>query len=194
MEIQTAVIVLTGGTSRRFGSDKSVAILNGMTLLEHVLSHIDSGSRIILVGDELEVPRHKTISIREQPIHSGPVSALASALPLVTEERIFLIATDMPFGSLGLARLAADWKANTKALIPIDAEGFLQPLCALYSTKSLNEAMLKLGRVENRSMKELIHLIDYQEYSFDLDFADILLDIDSPADLLAATRLSKRME
>lgn len=194
MKIETAVVVLTGGTSRRFGSDKSVAMLNGMTLLEHVLSHIDLSFRIILVGDKSVVIQRPTISIREQPIHGGPVSALAAALPLVTEERVFLIATDMPFGSLALARLAGEWNENTQAIIPIDAEGFPQPLCALYSTKSLGNALIKLGTVENRSMKELIHFIDYQKYSFDLDFVDILLDIDSPADLLAATRLAKKME
>jgi molybdopterin-guanine dinucleotide biosynthesis protein A len=44
-----SVIVLSGGTNKRFSSDKSQALLKGVTLLDHVLGFIPADIRTCLL-------------------------------------------------------------------------------------------------------------------------------------------------
>ena len=47
-------IILTGGTNRRFGSDKSAALLNGKSLLETLVDNLPTGD-LIIFGPESSV-------------------------------------------------------------------------------------------------------------------------------------------
>ena len=48
-----SAIVLSGGTNKRFGSDKSAALLHGATLLDHVLSFIPKEIKTVIVGKDV---------------------------------------------------------------------------------------------------------------------------------------------
>ncbi len=185
------VILLTGGTSKRFGTDKSQTELFGITLLNHVLNSLPAECEILLVGDEPINPSRNVKVFREEPIHSGPVAAIAKAIGHVRGEFVAILATDMPFAGKLLPKLYENISIGTDVVIPIDDQNFLQPLCALYSTAGLKKAIAELGSVENKSMRDLLGFLNKKEITLSKDELALLIDIDSPADLLRAIAISK---
>ena len=71
-----SAIVLSGGTNKRFGSDKAAALLHGVTLLDHVLSFIPKEIKTIIVGKD----------VFEEPPLGGPVAGVARGLQEIDTE------------------------------------------------------------------------------------------------------------
>jgi molybdopterin-guanine dinucleotide biosynthesis protein A len=176
-------IILTGGTSKRFGSDKSQAIIANKTLLEILTEGL---SELIIVGPETSI---NAKYVREEPQGSGPVAAIGAGLKEVDSELVAIFATDMPFASRMLNQLE---RALIKdAAIPVDCDGFAQPLAAVYRTEALNRAISTFETLENKSMKELISKLDVDLVP--LVETELLLDIDTKADLEKAIDLASRL-
>ena len=167
------IILLSGGDSKRFGSDKSQALIAGKSLLFIIKSQLDS-AEIIEVGSEVK---------------GGPVAAINSAIEKVDSELVAIFATDMPFAPRILPELKA--ALINDAALPLDETGRLQPLAAIYRTNSLKQALTALKQKENASMQSLLtHLkID----AVVVNSPELLIDIDTEADLVRATELQGRL-
>ena len=170
-----SVIVLSGGTNKRFGSDKSQALLNGVTLLNHVLSFIPAGIKTVIVGKD----------VFEQPPLGGPVAGIARGLQEVDTEYVAIAAVDMPYGSSLFPQLLE--AITDDAAMPVDSQGFKQPLCGIYRRQALLAALAKLGDVHGQSMRALCDLLVIDEVTVD---AGALVDIDTPEDLINAHELN----
>jgi molybdopterin-guanine dinucleotide biosynthesis protein A len=170
-----SVIVLSGGTNKRFGSDKSQALLNGVTLLNHVLSFIPAGIKTVIVGKD----------VFEQPPLGGPVAGIARGLQEVDTEYVAIAAVDMPYGSSLFPQLLE--AITDDAAMPVDSQGFKQPLCGIYRRQALLAALAKLGDVHGQSMRALCDLLVIDEVTVD---AGALVDIDTPDDLINAHELN----
>lgn len=104
-----AVIVLAGGESRRFGSDKLVARLDDRTLLEHALDGIPVGTPIAVVGPERPLSR-AVVFLREDPPGGGPAAGLMAGLRWALDQHAAMIATlpgDAPAGGRAAMQLVA---------------------------------------------------------------------------------------
>ena len=73
MRANWTAIILTGGTSRRFGSDKSQARLTKYSLLDEILRSLPIEIPVIVVGPGLTNSVRAVQVTREQPISGGPV-------------------------------------------------------------------------------------------------------------------------
>ena len=67
--------------------------------------------------------------------------------------------------------------------MPIDAQGFKQPLCGIYRRASLLAAIEKLGNPHGQSMHALCDLLVIDQVQAD---ERVLIDIDTPQDLISA--------
>jgi molybdopterin-guanine dinucleotide biosynthesis protein A len=170
-----SVIVLSGGTNKRFGSDKSQALLKGVTLLDHVLSYIPAGIKTVIVGKD----------VFEQPLLGGPVAGIARGVQEVDTEYVAIAAVDMPYGSSLFPQLLE--AITDDAAMPVDSQGFKQPLCGIYRRQALLAALAKLGDVHGQSMRALCDLLVIDEVTVD---AGALVDIDTPEDLINAHELN----
>ena len=170
-----SVIVLSGGTNKRFGSDKSQALLKGVTLLDHVLSFIPAGIKTVIVGKD----------VFEQPPLGGPVAGIARGVQEVDTEYVAITAVDMPYGSSLFPQLLE--AITDDAAMPVDSQGFKQPLCGIYRRQALLGALAKLGDVHGQSMRALCDLLVIDEVTVD---AGALVDIDTPEDLINAHELN----
>jgi molybdopterin-guanine dinucleotide biosynthesis protein A len=166
-----SAIVLSGGTNKRFGSDKSQALLHSATLLDHVLSFIPKEIKTVIVGKD----------VFEEPPLGGPVAGIARGLQEINSEFVAVAAVDMPYGASLFAQLLGAIEHD--AAMPIDAQGFKQPLCGIYRRTSLLTAMEKLGNPHGQSMRALCELLVIDEVQVD---ARALIDIDTPEDLISA--------
>jgi molybdopterin-guanine dinucleotide biosynthesis protein A len=166
-----SVIVLSGGTNKRFGSDKSAALLHDTTLLDHVLSFIPKEIKTVVVGKD----------VFEEPVLGGPVAGIARGLKEIDSEFVAIVAVDMPYGSALFAQLVDAIEHD--AAMPVDAAGFKQPLCGIYRRASLLSALEKLGNPHAQSMRALCECLVIDEVQVD---PSALVDIDTPADLISA--------
>lgn len=186
-------LILTGGKSSRFGSDKSLAILDGKTLLEQIVDSLPEKWPIVIVGPEFSHSRRSLRFTREEPIGGGPVSAVAAGLSCVETEFVAVIATDMPFAGQVIEDLA-DRGIHADGAIPVDSEGFRQSLCAIYRVDSLESALKSLPQLHNNSMRNVIAVLDLEEVTLEAEFASNLLDIDTLDDLNRAQSKERYVE
>lgn len=189
-----SAMILTGGSSSRFGSDKSQAKLGANSLIENLLITLPPEIDIVIVGPELEDSARHVRYTQEHPLGGGPVAAIEAGLKLIDSEFVAIIATDMPFASQVLAVLVENLPETEDATIPLDPEGIRQPLCALYRRDALARAITDLGNTQGQSVRNLIQILTVRELRLDPALQRILLDVDTPADLERAISLSEESE
>jgi molybdopterin-guanine dinucleotide biosynthesis protein A len=156
-------IVLAGGRSTRFGSDKSLALLRGEPLLAHVLRACAKRfAEVLLVAKEPS--RYGSFSgnarlIRDRTLVATPLAGIEAGLAVATAEIAFCCAGDMPFAvdSELLEALFAALEGHDAA-VPVNG-GHLQPLCAVYRRATclpVATAALAQGSVGPRRLLEAV--------------------------------------
>lgn len=186
MKIDWSAIILSGGKNQRFGSEKSEAILESKTILEEIIDKIPPEVEVVVVGPEpISISRSICIT-REAPPFGGPVAGIAAGLKLIQSEYVAIIATDMPFVISIIESIATQITDEFDCFIPIDTNGYRQPLAAIYKTLSLHKAMQKLEQIDGTSMKRLISNLKIREIQ---TTSDLLIDIDTKEDLIRAREL-----
>ena len=181
-----SIIVLSGGTSSRFGADKSQAMLGHQQLIHHILTGIPKEFEIIIVGaDPLFTPASYRC-IQENPVGGGPVAGIAAALELCESEIVGVLATDMPFAGAHMIHLLSAMTSHDDAIIFVDSEGFKQPLAALYRREGLETALSKIGNPHGASMRTLISHLNIHEIPMSPEIEKAMIDVDTPHDLVVA--------
>lgn len=185
-----AGILLTGGRSRRMGRDKASLPVGGATLAERTAAILSRRcSPAVEVG-----PGHSGLrSVTEDRPGEGPLAAVVAGWVALQDEGwrgpVVVVATDLPM----LTDRFVTWIAGRpgdRSVVPV-ASGRVQPLCARYSPADLDLARsLVLGG--HRSMRALIDAADAervgeQEWGEAAGGADVLADVDTPADLRRVT-------
>lgn len=130
-------IVLAGGRSSRFGSDKALALLEGRALVERVVSRLlMEVPRVLVVAkdlrplDFLRGARTGLVEDRRRAWH--PLGGLLAGLRRAKTAFSFVCACDMPFIEPALVRALGKAAPGFDAAVPLWA-GVPQPLCAVYS-------------------------------------------------------------
>lgn len=176
-------VILAGGRSRRLGgADKTRAEVHGRTLLDHILDDLPGEIPVIVVGAERPTSR-TVLWCREDPEFAGPAAALAAALTHVATPRVGLLAGDMPDAVPVLLSLIGLDAQGSDAVVAIDAEGRLQPLCAVLACEAVREALAASPSVDGLSLRELFARMSVRGVPMGEGDAVLLADIDSPADL-----------
>ncbi len=194
MESKSAsIIILSGGTSVRFGSDKSLALIEGKSLISRILSAIPLDFEIIIVGPDPQMENVSYCCVQETPLHGGPVAGIKAGLTMCTNEIVALIATDMPFATARIVNLFNSMTSSDECVMYVDDAGIKQPLAAVYRVDALEKALLDMGAVTGKSMRELISYLEVQVVSMTHEVAQALMDIDTPADLARAIAYSSAL-
>jgi molybdopterin-guanine dinucleotide biosynthesis protein A len=130
-------IVLAGGRSSRFGSDKASALLAGRPMLQWVISAAAQVcDPIVLVTAKpqdlppLESPvelRHVTDRYPE----SGPLAGLVTGMAVAESELCFAASCDTPLLRPGLIAMLREAAPGHDVVCP-EVDGYLQPLAAIY--------------------------------------------------------------
>jgi len=128
------VAVLAGGRSRRFGSDKALAHLDGRTFLDIVLGRFRGRfPELLLVVDHLDrfPPRPDARVVADRFPGCGPLGAIHAALEEAAHPLVACCTVDAPFVEPALlARLASALDGGAAAAIFV-REGFRHPFPCL---------------------------------------------------------------
>ena len=178
-----SVIVLTGGSSKRFGSDKSQAKIGGVSLIERILISIPSEFETIIVGQDPKIFGAHYRTVQENPIGGGPLAGFKAGLEICTSEIIVLIATDMPFAVSRTLHLMESMKPHDDAVMYVDEEGLKQSLAAIYRVEAVERALSLMGNAHGQSMQTLLSHLLIREIEMSKEVAQALRDIDTTEDL-----------
>jgi len=189
-----SIIILSGGTSARFGSDKSAALIDGQSLIERIFTTIPPEFEVIVVGQDPLVAGFAYRVVQENPVGSGPVAGFKAGLELCESEIAVLIATDMPFALPRVLNLLNTMTTHDDAVMYVDSENFKQPLAALYRIAAVEIAFADMGEINGASMRSLISRLDVHEVPMSEEVAHALIDIDTPADLEQAIAFAHHLK
>lgn len=173
----TAGIVLTGGASRRFGSDKSqVPLASGETTSSRVLRLLRAEcDPVIEVGPGVtDAP-----SVLEQPPGAGPVAALLAGVDAVGVP-VVVVACDQPAVSAVVVARLATFPGDS--LVPV-LDDRPQYVCARYGP-ALIAVLRQSYAAGDRSFRTLgvdrLRALGASAVDFP---ADAFVDLDTPDDL-----------
>lgn len=192
-------IVLAGGRSSRFGSDKLAAVIGSDTLLERSIAALAMvvDEIVVVVGPTDErtigpIPgRDRPIRIvRDGEAHGGPLVGLLAGLEVVAHPLVLVVGGDMPdlqpdVLALMVGTLAVDMAAGA---VVLRARGEVVPLPAALRTAAGSDVARSLvldGERRLRSVFERLPtriLADGEWRPLDPEGAT-LRDVDVPADL-----------
>jgi len=155
MSDSVTIAVLSGGQSRRMGTDKSFLLLRGKPLLQHVIDRVRQlNCEIILIANDVE--RYRSFELPTYPDvipNTGSLGGLYSALVHSSTDWTLCLACDMPQVNPTLLRYLISLRADYDAVVPRTG-GVLQALHALYHQRCasvirehLQQRQLKISQV-----------------------------------------------
>jgi molybdopterin-guanine dinucleotide biosynthesis protein A len=197
-------ILLAGGRSTRFGSDKLAALLDGRPLLDHAaLALVAVAAELIVVGPATGPLPHGPAGarlVRDAEPHQGPLAALHAGALAAHGDLLLVAGGDMPWLVPDVLRLliggvgsAPGRPGAEAALLATSAHQGLRPLpAALTRAAVLAHAPDVLARGE-RSLRGLIAHLDtalIPEAAWRVHDPEgrSLRDVDRPQDLPSPSR------
>ncbi|MBI4371143.1 MAG: molybdenum cofactor guanylyltransferase [Elusimicrobia bacterium] len=162
-------VVLAGGESRRFGSNKALASWKGKTMVEGVVE-ILSGmfpSNLVVVKNPESFPFWNKTNVRvvkDMTTESHSLGGIWSGLSHAATEHVFVCACDMPFLRPKLVKNLWDAGRGYDAVIPVWREK-PQPLCGIYSKKcrGVIECLIKDQRLKIQELFDIVRTRFYLE-------------------------------
>lgn len=127
--------ILVGGASSRMGSDKSLLVIKGQTTVERIVATLRPiAQRISLVGFQ---GNNDSVLPNIPDLHQrwGPLAGIQAALHACNAELCIVVACDLPFVTTALFQYllgAIQTPECPDAVVPVQSDGHVQPLCALY--------------------------------------------------------------
>jgi molybdopterin-guanine dinucleotide biosynthesis protein A len=182
-------IVLAGGRSSRFGSDKLRVEIDGIPLLSRAVEAARSvADVVVVVGPASSDVPAGVVVVREDPPFGGPYAAVVAGLAALGPDvsTVVILAGDLLDPGPLLAPLleALDgpdaYGRAAEAAVAVDDEGRRQPLLAAYRVEPLAGGVSGVDAY-NRAAYDLLdglHLVTVP------DDGTHTRDVDSPADLV----------
>jgi molybdopterin-guanine dinucleotide biosynthesis protein A len=143
--------ILAGGRARRLGgADKARLTVGGARIIDRQLAALAAvADDILIVANDPE--RYAGLGLRviaDAVPGAGPLGGLYTALLDASQDRVVILACDLPFVTAALfERLAAESRTGQEidAVVPRSARG-LEPLCALYMSRCAAAARARIDR------------------------------------------------
>ena len=207
--------ILTGGKSRRMGSDKAFLKLDGKYIVEVLIHRFMGEGRKLCVSSANGDVAGKLIHLRNRPLEvadivreAGPMGGIYSLLEVLKED-IFVMATDMPFADVRLAGLIiaaardevmpaapAGGVADPAALCLLErGNGRLEPLFGYYSLACLEPmaAMIAQGNYRLSALADRVHVRRIPETALAQAYGDgwerALFNMNTPRDYSRAVEI-----
>lgn len=173
---RTWVVLVAGGRSSRFGTDKLAM------LLDPTLAGLPADWPIVVVGPERATVRPVSWT-REHPPLSGPLAAIGAGVALVAADagHVVVVAGDMPQAGLAVTALVEACGPSVDVACLVDRRGIRQPLLACYRAAWLRGTLARYSPLQNRPARLLLASKQVREVA---DRWGAGHDVDTPTDLI----------
>jgi molybdopterin-guanine dinucleotide biosynthesis protein A len=185
-----AGFILTGGQSRRMGTDKSRLTLRGQSFVERIAGELSATtSSVTLVGNTtaLPPPGGDLPNVSDVYPDWGALGGVHAALSACSAFWALIVACDFPFVTRELFAHLSSFRDGLEAVAPIQSDGIPQPLCALYRVDPClgrAEELIKSGERKPVALLQSVatRWVSFAELS-SLEGADSFFDnINTPED------------
>ena len=188
-------VVLAGGQSRRMGFNKAEAQMHGESMLIRMIDKLQEiTSSILISSGTASYPNIPLPQILDEYPQCGPLGGIYSVLKASNTSLNLVVSCDMPLVSIALLEHIVANAKESKAFItlPIDHDGQLQMMCAVYHKDVLPILQQQLDANQFK-MKSLLDLVTtkfveisrdhplYQEHAF--------MNVNNPTNLEEARKL-----
>lgn len=165
VKYNATALILAGGKSSRFGSDKAHLRLHDRDIVEMLAEECAKVCREVLVitdsGSKFP-PRRRNLfrEVADNYSESGPMGGLQAGLAAASNDICLLLACDMPLITAPLMKLFLDCAADRELelVLPKDGED-IEPMFGVYR-KSLLPAVERLLAANRRSLLNLTRETD----------------------------------
>ena len=175
-------IILTGGESKRMGTDKGILEVSNTTFFNQVLkvAHQLSNQVFVSVGNhnQNQYQNSDAIVVTDVVSNKGPMGGIISVLPRITLEWFFIVSVDTPMVTEEMLQELWDTKEGYDAVV-FSSDNRIHPLVGLYSRKSQtdwNDAFAK-GKLK---MTSLVKSFNINVIEVNNDVARRLKNINTP--------------
>ncbi len=143
--------IIAGGRSGRFGSDKSLYVHEGRTLIQYVFDAISPVfNDIVIIATDSEKFRFLGVPVIPDIIPGlGPIGGIYTAVEKLEAERIFIFPCDMPFVNTEFVRYMTEIPDIYDIVVP-EVNGRYQPLHAIYSKNCITAIKRNIDAGDNR--------------------------------------------
>jgi molybdopterin-guanine dinucleotide biosynthesis protein A len=180
--------ILLGGKSSRYGSNKALAKIGGVRLVDRVAGVMKSiFHRVILLTNTPAEYAYLQMPMVEDLVKGfGPMGGIYTGLMTLSDGAAFFVACDMPFLSERLIRHMVDVRGDFDAVVP-RMDWMLEPLHALYSKRCIPVIREAIQQYQHQILKcfaELrVRYVDQEELRlWDPDLRSFF-NINKPEDL-----------
>lgn len=163
-------IILAGGKSSRFGSNKAMYKIEQKPMLEKIVEKLETSfHKIYIIGNkkqDFKGIKGKVEYLTDVIPDKGPLGGLYTGLSKSDSQFNYLQACDMPF-------ICGDYLKFMKKYIKADSEyeayipekdGYLEPFVGIYS-KNIKEDILKLIKKDQLNFDYLFNKINIKKIS-----------------------------
>ena len=164
--IKATAFILIGGKSKRFGSPKWAATIDGQTILDRTWNLCNNFENRFVVGkkpDSISYP-----FIKDELEIQSPINGIYSALNHSDSDWNFIISCDLPLMTNEI--MQSIWKSgkhNRDTIVPMVSDYF-QPTCAFYHKRILAQILRQIEKGD-LSIHGLLNSINTETVNMDLN-------------------------
>ncbi len=176
-------LILAGGASRRFGSDKRRHLVQGRAMIHRVHDAVAAVAAPVWVSvrDPADRPLGPDVPVVIDAVPgAGPLAGVVAGLQRLEAEWLLVVACDLPLlRADALHALIDAARPGTAAVVARGGDGRPQPLCACYhrAVRDVAEAHLAARRL---ALHDLLAALDPVRFVRLPD--DVLLNVNHPSD------------
>lgn len=171
-------VIFCGGQSRRFGTDKALALYRGRRMVDWAADSLAGCAAHLAIGADYGLPAPWR-RVAERRSGDGPLAALETALLLSPQPWVAVCGVDMPLLRPRFWQILASQRSGGASVQAL-REGQPQPLGALYHRRLLPHITALLDAGERR-----LQLACPPEYRQEVaGLGDYLRNVNTPHDLL----------
>jgi molybdopterin-guanine dinucleotide biosynthesis protein A len=151
--------ILVGGDSRRMGVDKLFLRINGLSLLERVITTCKRCFVTVKLvsGCSDKFSSFNYAVVKDSPMAHGPMAGIIAALEDCESDRCFVTAADLfDLGTKVITTLLSEYKGQQ--YLGLRESGGVQPLCGIYHASAL-DTMYEFAQNGEYRMTELVHAL-----------------------------------
>lgn len=163
-------LIPVGGKSSRFGSNKALHRMNGVTLVERVHAALSAVLQDVRLGLAMpgDVPPLPGVPcVYDDPAGSGASASLRAAFRATDASWILIAACDMPgLTPVAVTQLLEARREDLDVVVALGEDGAMHPLFACYRRTCLG-ALDQHAAGESRSMRRLVDSLRKAEVRFE---------------------------
>ena len=159
-------IILCGGQSCRFGTDKGLCMLDEKPMIQYAIDNLKCLCKHIIISSN--DPKYNELgypTVADDIKETGPIGGVLAGLEMSQTDDNLIVSCDMPFLNPFLLKYIFDKKGNSMAASAY-YKCYTEPLCS-YVNKSAIPLIKNQIKVKRYKMLDLLNNINYKKISID---------------------------